>query len=166
MKEDRDKEGGQSRWGVTEMNDQPRPKVLDRLGKSIVLPVTVLGIAAAIALFGWWITDRGDDDSSSGGGSKTVSVLYEVEGTAESATITAQMPTGTTQASGKAVPLTRTDGTRGIKVDFPREAFVYISAQNEGASGDITCRITVDGVVVSENTASGGYTIATCQGTS
>jgi hypothetical protein len=40
---------------------------------------------------------------------------------------------------------------------------VFISAQTEGTSGDITGRILV-GVEISENTASGGYTITTCQG--
>jgi hypothetical protein len=145
------------------MSDQPRPKLRERFGRRIVLPAVVLGIAAAIALFGW-ITDRGNDDSSSDGESATVSVLYEVEGTAVSATITAQMPTGTSQGTGKTLPLMTTSG-RGLTNTFRRGAFVYISAQNEDEFGDITCRITVDGVVISENAASGGYAIATCQGT-
>jgi len=146
-------------------------KIRKRLGGNGTVALLVLAIAAGLILVGW-ITSRGDGDSSSGGssssggGSTMVSVLYEVEGTAESTTITAEMPTGTSQGTGKSVPLTTTSGTRGLRNTFPRGAFVYISAQNEGATGDITCRITVDGVVISENTASGGYAIATCQGTS
>lgn len=148
---------------VTAMSDQPGRKLRELFGRRIVLPVTIVAIAAAIVLVGW-ITGRGDDDSSSG--STRVSVLYEVEGTATGTTITFTTPDGgTSQAADKAVPLTRSDGTRGIQGDFPKGAFVYLSAQNMGASGDITCRITVEGRVVSENTASGGYTIATCQGT-
>jgi hypothetical protein len=145
-------------------------KIREWLGGNGTVVALVLGIAAAIIIVGW-IAGRGDGDSpsggssgSSGGESTTASVLYEVEGTAESATITAEMPTGTSQGTGKTVPLTTTSG-RGLTNTFPRGAFVYISAQNEGATGDITCRITVDGVVISENAASGGYAIATCQGT-
>ncbi len=43
-------------------------------------------------------------------------------------------------------------------------AFVYISVQNRGDSGSVTCSITVDNVVVAENTSSGGYVIASCDG--
>ena len=50
--------------------------------------------------------------------------------------------------------------------EFGPGEFVYISAQNEGEYGSVTCRITVDGVVVSENTSSGAYGIATCEGRS
>jgi hypothetical protein len=45
--------------------------------------------------------------------------------------------------------------------DAPR--FLYISAQNTGEYGGLTCQITVDGVVVAQNSASGAFTIATCE---
>jgi hypothetical protein len=74
--------------------------------------------------------------------------------------------TGTVQQNDKAVPLgTKSSGTRGISVTMMRGHFAYLSAQNTGASGTITCRITVDGVVVSTNTSSGAYAIASCKGT-
>jgi hypothetical protein len=41
---------------------------------------------------------------------------------------------------------------------------VYLSVQNQNAAGSVTCRILLDGMVVSENTSTGGYVIATCQG--
>jgi Mycobacterium membrane protein len=143
------------------MNDQLWRKLRKRLRGRIVIPVVLLAIAGGIVLVG--AISSGDDGSSSG--SDMVSVLYEVEGTADSTTITLTTPDGgTSQLAERAVPLTLRDGTRGIPGHFPKGAFVYVSAQNMGPSGDITCRITVDGKVISENTASGGYTIATCQG--
>ena len=94
-----------------------------------------------------------------------VQVKYEVEGTASSVDITIETPSGTSQGSDKSVPL-RTDAGNGITLSFPRGSFVYISAQNQGEDGTVTCRITVDGEVVSENTSSGAYSIATCDGQS
>lgn len=96
----------------------------------------------------------------------TVEVLYEVEGTASGTNITLQSATGTVQANDKAVPLaSKATGKRGMTYTMPRGHFVYLSAQNTGSSGSITCRITVDGTAVSTNTSSGGYAIASCNGT-
>jgi hypothetical protein len=96
---------------------------------------------------------------------RTNEVLYEVEGTARSASVTMATPTGTRQASPD-VPMTRTEsGERGLEMTVAPGTFVYISAQNNDGHGTIKCRITVDGVVVSENSSSGGYAIASCEGT-
>lgn len=91
-------------------------------------------------------------------------VVYEVEGTATGISVTMETPTGTSQASDRGVPLGKEGQAPGVTMTFNAGDFVYISAQNEGESGDITCRITIDGVVVSENTAAGAYSIATCKG--
>ena len=94
-------------------------------------------------------------------------VVYEVEGSAESVSVTLQTPTGISQQNDLSVPVINKAGTQGLRIDaFPQGEFVYISAQNEGEFGDVTCRITVDDEVISENTASGGFAIATCQGVS
>jgi hypothetical protein len=90
-------------------------------------------------------------------------VLYEVEGTASVVAVTIEKPSGTEQAN-VSVPLTNKGGTRGLTLKFERGDFVYISAQNQGESGTVTCRITVDGEVLSENTSSGAYSIASCKG--
>jgi hypothetical protein len=127
------------------------------------LLILVAAVATVLVVAG----SIGGDSSGGGssGGGSTVSVLYEVEGTADSTTITFTTPTGQSQGTNLAVPLTTENGkTRGIRGDFRKGSVVYISAQNMGDSGDITCRITVDGRVLSENTASGGYAIATCEG--
>jgi hypothetical protein len=42
--------------------------------------------------------------------------------------------------------------------------FVYFSAQNTSEYGTLTCTIKVGGVPISENTATGAYAIATCEG--
>lgn len=92
-------------------------------------------------------------------------VHYEVEGTAKGVNLTLQTPSGTSQLNSKAVPLAnKNTGVRGITYEMPAGSFVYLSAQNIGSSGTITCRITVNGVVVAENSSSGGYAIASCSG--
>lgn len=124
-------------------------------------PFLIVGaIVGAIMLYG----GRSTPTAVAGSAPSTVTVIYEVAGTARTADVTYETPSGVGQQTGVDVPMTReTDGTPGIHYAFPAGAFIYISAQN-GGSGDITCRITVDGVVVSENTASGDYAIATCKG--
>ncbi|NUU19045.1 hypothetical protein HP550_17490 [Cellulomonas humilata] len=87
-------------------------------------------------------------------------VLYEVEGTAASASITMSTASGTEQADID-LPLTTKSGEVGLCLTNPIQ-HPYISAQNKGRTGTVTCRITVRGVVESENTSSGAYAIATC----
>lgn len=94
-------------------------------------------------------------------------VRYLLTGSAESADITIQTPTGTSQQQGVDLPLHTDDGNRGlIFYGFGYGDFVYISAQNTGDYGSLTCQIEVDGTVISQNQASGAYAIASCQGQS
>lgn len=94
-----------------------------------------------------------------------VTVVYQVSGTATSADITYKTPSGISQQQGVDVPLKLADGTGyGISYSFQSGDFVSISAQNKGG-GDIVCTITVDDRVISKNTASGEYAIASCDGT-
>lgn len=64
---------------------------------------------------------------------------------------------GTEQKSHAAVP---------NEVTFSADAgtHLYISAQNEGGSGDVTVAILVDGAEFKTSSASGAYTIATASG--
>lgn len=121
----------------------------------IVIPVVLLGL---LAFFAW------PRSAPSLNVPPIRTVLYEVEGTARVVDITIKTATGIKQQSSVTVPMT-TKGKRGMQLTFTSGSFVSIAAQNQGDSGTVTCRITVDGVVVSENTASGAYTIATCDGT-
>ena len=89
-------------------------------------------------------------------------VTYEVDGTASTAGVTASTPTGTEQHDIN-IPLTNTSGVAGVSHVAQRGEFLYLSAQNQGSEGTITCRITLDGEVVSENSSSGEYGIASCE---
>ena len=95
----------------------------------------------------------------------TVRVLYEVEGTTDYADVTMETPTGMSQISPDVPMVRESDGRAGLEMEFSSGAYVYLSAQNNRSHGTVSCRITVDGVVVSENSATGGYAIATCKGT-
>jgi hypothetical protein len=151
------------------------PAVQSRKGfdRARWLPLIIaVGVLLVIAVVGSAMAGSGKSkaasstDTDTTAYSSTVEVLYEVEGSATGADITMEAPTGTVQGTGKAVPLaSKTTGKPGLSYTMPRGHFVYISAQNKGSSGSITCRISVDGVVVSTNTSSGGYAIASCKGT-
>lgn len=147
---------------------EPRKQRPNRKAKLIGFvgaAILTLGLIATISSINNGSTGG---SSSSGSGSYTSSVrtvVYEVEGTAKSVDITMESTSGTSQQSNLKVPLSSKSGSRGLTVEMNRGDFVYISAQNQGSSGSVTCRITVDGAVVSTVTSSGGYTIATCSGT-
>lgn len=91
-----------------------------------------------------------------------VNVVYQVEGDGTYADLTMATPTGTTQVSAKLPLKNKSNGD--LVQSFDRGDFVYLSGQIQNGSW-LTCRITVDGKVISENTATGDYAIATCDGT-
>lgn len=87
-------------------------------------------------------------------------VHYEVEGTAGSASITMRTNSGSEQAHVD-LPMKKPGAAgKGLWIQG-QQMNPYISAQATGY-GTVTCRITVMGQVVSENTASGYGSIATC----
>jgi hypothetical protein len=92
-------------------------------------------------------------------------IRYSVSGTTNQASVTFQTPTGTSQQNDIDIPLRTKDGYYYLEFAFTGGAFVYLSAQNSNDRGSLTCHIeTANGQVLSENTASGGYAIAACQG--
>lgn len=99
-----------------------------------------------------------------GGSSSSYTVLYHVKGSADYGDITYATPTGTGQQSDVNIPLRRKTGERGIQFTMSKGDHVYISVQNGEESGSVTCIIEVDGIAVAENTSSGAYAIATCNG--
>jgi hypothetical protein len=88
-------------------------------------------------------------------------VVYEVTGDGTYFSMTASTPTGTVQQNPD-LPLQTTDGGN-FGFNAPPGEPLYISAQIENGSS-ITCRIKVDGVIISENTSTGTYSIASCDG--
>lgn len=85
-------------------------------------------------------------------------VTYRLTGSAYEVQVTMQTPTGTSQET-VTLPYERT-----FHGDFGSLGFVYISAQNQGELGDVTCSIESDGGQIAENTSSGAYAIAQCDG--
>jgi hypothetical protein len=91
------------------------------------------------------------------------SVTYEIEsagglnGGTPSVDLTYQTPTGVGQVNGASTGWT-------VNYTMPDGGFMYVSGQNATEYGTVTCRIKVDGNVVSQNTSSGAYSIATCSG--
>jgi hypothetical protein len=91
-------------------------------------------------------------------------VSYHVYGTAKGASITYSTGSGdSAQQECVGVPLKRTsDGGDGLVVTMDHGGFAYLSAQNCGQEGSVTCEIRVDHEVVDRNTSYGAHTIATC----
>lgn len=123
---------------------------MTRFGRSaLLLPVLALALAGC-----------GDVSSAvsaaAGGGPATV--LYEVTGPESTNNITysANGTAGIAQENGAAAPWSK-------EVQFEDGSFrvATLTAQNAGG-GDITCRITVDGEVVSETTSSGEFAVVSC----
>jgi hypothetical protein len=135
-----------------------------------VIGGVVAGVALLVALGAAMSGGGGSGSGGSGSSGPAPVVVYHVTGSATAVDITAEMPTGTTQEDARSLPLRPSSGVgEGIEVNgFRSGDFVYLSAQRRldlGGGPDVTCKITVDGVTISANTASGGASIASCQGT-
>lgn len=85
-------------------------------------------------------------------------VEYRIDGTAFSADLTYENATGgTEQHSGVRLPFS-------LKFNAIDGQFLYISAQNHGKTGSISCHILLDGVEQKTATSEGEYVIADCSG--
>jgi len=73
---------------------------------------------------------------------------------------------GVLTSGGSAANLTALACARERLVGAMRDDLVvYISAQNQGETGTISCEINVDGVPAVSNSSSGAYAIVSCSGT-
>jgi hypothetical protein len=130
----------------------PYPPAPKRSYTPLWIALALILAAVAVALGVWVVPST----------TATHTVVYEATadaytGGGRTGMVTAQTESGTSQGTG-ALPFSDT------LTSFHSGDFVYLSVQNQQPAGSVTCRITVDGVVVSENTSVGGYAIATCQG--
>jgi hypothetical protein len=97
-------------------------------------------------------------------------VVYQAEadaahGSGRTGMYTLQSDDGGTRQGETNLPMKNRDGATGLTfTGFKSGDFVYLSIQNADAAGSVTCRIVVDGVMISENTSDGGYVIASCKG--
>lgn len=83
-------------------------------------------------------------------------VMYEIGGTTDAASLTWENDTNGTDQGDYKVPFFKS--FKG----FRRGDFVYISAQNMRETGNVTCKITYNGIIIAEAKASGKFAIATC----
>lgn len=91
---------------------------------------------------------------------KQATVLLEANGSggAEQGNLTYSIgKVDSTQQMGAALPWQRESDEKLDGFDV-----VTLHVQNTGTSGDVSCRITVNGTMVKENTATGSYGIASC----
>ena len=96
--------------------------------------------------------------------SSRLTIIYEVGGTTNRADVTVETPTGTDQATVD-VPMRSKAGSTGLRMTFMPGDFVYISAQNTGAVGSVTSKITDgDSRLIAESESSVDYGIATFDG--
>lgn len=85
-------------------------------------------------------------------------IKYEVTGTAASVSLTYENASGgTSQTSGTALPWVYTFSAKSGD-------FLYVSAQNDGATGSVTAAVYENDSVVQTSTSSGAYVIATASG--
>jgi hypothetical protein len=89
-------------------------------------------------------------------------VSYEISGVlAGSATVTYRNTSGGTEQKNVSLPRKLPDFT--VMTAMPGD-FLYVSAQNESASGSVTVKILVNDAVFKQATSSGAYAIATASG--
>jgi hypothetical protein len=96
---------------------------------------------------------------------KEVSVVYEVNGTATDASIVYSTYTagtnGSEQVTGQALPFIKELTVEaGGDTDFT--AFSLIATNGAEDTGSVSCKITVDGDVVAEQTSTGAYASVSC----
>lgn len=117
-----------------------------------------------VTLFLIWASSQNDDSISTTRPRTQVTqpaarlVKYTVFGTAGRVDVTLENDSGGSEQHGDmAVPYT-------YYGRFEPGDFVYISAQNQGTSGTLTCAIWVGDTVVSSGKASGAYSICSASG--
>ncbi len=132
-----------------------------------------VGVAAVALLFGWAVASGAppsEREPAAPSAPRSMTVTYQVDGTANAADVTMQTPSGTRQQSAVTLPMVPEGQSAyppGLVVSgFRSGDFLYVSAQraySHGGGLDVTCAIEVNGVVVAQNSSSGEFTIVTCQ---
>jgi hypothetical protein len=82
-------------------------------------------------------------------------VTYRVRGSAGAAALTYRNVQGGTEQTRVRLPWE-------VSFDAKGGTFLYVSAQNPGVEGSVTCEIALDGEVRTSSTSTGAYVIAEC----
>jgi hypothetical protein len=85
----------------------------------------------------------------------TYKVTYRVKGTAGSAMLTYRNARGGTEQASVRLPWE-------VSFDAKGGSFLYVSAQNQGVSGSVTCEILLDDEARTNSTSTGAYVVAEC----
>jgi hypothetical protein len=147
-----------------------RKRLTAWLGLVLGILAIIIGIIVSIASVAGVASSISDSiDESEADADVPISLVYEVSSDAPTAGNITYSSFGTEsdgmqQASDAALPWTVTEEVR-TGGDFEFNAY-SLSAQSSDVSTTITCRITLDGQVISENTSTGPYSIAMCNGSS
>src|SRR5262249_13952996 len=88
-------------------------------------------------------------------GEFTFNVTYRVSGTAGAARLTYRNAEGATVQSTVRIPWESSFDAKG-------GTFLYVSAQNQGATGSVVCEILLDGERRTSSTSTGAYVVAEC----
>lgn len=121
----------------------------------------ILAIVVACAFVGWAARDGRSSSPTTRTtttSSSSVTVTYRVTGVGtRTADVTYTNAQGGTEQKKVVLPW-----QSSFSVPGSTRLFLYLSTQNNGSSGDISCDILLDGQAYKHSTSSGGYTIATC----
>lgn len=128
-----------------------------------------MAVLGAIIVVGWVANTSADSGGSSTGvanldlpstaGRCEHQIVYEYAGSAGFVSLTYENAQGNTEQKGS-VP-NKSSISLGV---IPCGSFVYISSQNQGDAGSVTCDIKADGHVIEHARSEGAYVIATCSG--
>lgn len=132
-----------------------KKKLFAGIGCLAIVVIIIAVVASCMAGVGKAVNDYDKEQKTEH------TVVYEVSGdagTAQSITWSTADNGGTSQAADVAVPWTKEVKATGSW------SFFSLTASTPMAGGSLTCKITVDGNVVSENTASGQMAWANCSG--
>ncbi|WP_258174923.1 MmpS family transport accessory protein [Actinopolyspora mortivallis] len=100
-------------------------------------------------------TEQGDGAGQNGGAGQ---VIYEVTGSGTAGSVTYGKGGQTSQDTDAELPWSqRAEASEGVE-------FYSLTAQNGQEGGEITCKITVDGEVLAENTSNGPNALVSCNG--
>lgn len=143
-----------------DLTNQPKIKQYEKKERDwiAILIVVILGVVLTV----WFLAQLGSSLARtnpvfSEPTTTAYRVRYEVVGTAGEAFLTWENSQGGTEQGDYNIPYRQT-------FTFTRGDFAYISAQNLGETGKITCQIWVNNVKWKESTSTGAYSIATCSG--
>ncbi|MCU1584337.1 MAG: hypothetical protein JWM49_893 [Microbacteriaceae bacterium] len=154
--------------GVIGLILKGRPRRATIAGAIISVVALVLSIVLSIAYTAAFAGAVNDSiKKSDAAANKTVSLVYDITGDSSDATVSYSTYTdgksGTAESTGQTLPFTKTlDVKQGGTFSFNS----FLLTGSNGATGTtISCKITLDGKVIAEQTSTGQYTTVSCSGT-